>query len=138
VALPILHRFVRNKTLGLNISVCKIGVIDVETSVKHGDADAAPGKSRAIDTDRGQPPGKLIGIGKRSPRNPRLKPGIKGPPGERGQRGEKGDPGAAAPTILAWKIDRVNYLVTPIMSDGSEVLPIEMRGLFEQFHDERG
>ena len=68
----------------------------------------------------------------------RGKPGIKGPPGERGQRGEKGDPGAAAPTILAWKIDRVNYLVTPIMSDASEVPAIEMRGLFEQFHDERG
>jgi hypothetical protein len=32
----------------------------------------------------------------------------------------------------------VNYLVTPIMSDGSEVPPIEMRALFEQFHDERG
>jgi hypothetical protein len=68
----------------------------------------------------------------------RGKPGIKGPPGERGQRGEKGDPGAAAPTILAWKIDRVNYLVTPIMSDASEVPAIEMRGLFEQFVDERG
>jgi Collagen triple helix repeat (20 copies) len=68
----------------------------------------------------------------------RGKPGIKGPPGERGQRGEKGDPGAAAPTILAWKIDRVNYLITPIMSDASEVPAIEMRGLFEQFHDERG
>jgi Collagen triple helix repeat (20 copies) len=68
----------------------------------------------------------------------RGKPGIKGPLGERGQRGEKGDPGAAAPTIVAWKIDRVNYLITPIMSDASEVLAIEMRGLFEQFHDERG
>ena len=68
----------------------------------------------------------------------RGKPGIKGLRGERGQHGEKGDPGAAAPTILAWKIDRVNYLVTPIMSDASEVPAIEMRGLFEQFHDERG
>ena len=68
----------------------------------------------------------------------RGKPGIKGSPGERGQRGEKGDPSAAAPTILAWKIDRVNYLVTPIMSDAREVPAIEMRALFEQFHDERG
>ena len=68
----------------------------------------------------------------------RGKPGIKGPPGERGERGGKGDPGAAAPTILAWKIDRANYLVTPIMLDGSKVPPIEMRALFEQFHDERG
>jgi hypothetical protein len=28
------------------------------------------------------------------------------------------------------------HLVTPIMSDGSEVPPIEMRALFEQFHQE--
>jgi hypothetical protein len=32
----------------------------------------------------------------------------------------------------------VNYLVTPIMSDASEVPAIEMRALFEQFVDERG
>jgi hypothetical protein len=66
----------------------------------------------------------------------RGKPGIKGPPGERGEQGGKGDPGEAAPTILAWKIDRANYLVTPIMSGGSDVPPIEMRALFEQFHGE--
>ena len=47
-------------------------------------------------------------------------------------------PGAPAPTILAWKVDRANYLVTPIMSDASEVPAIEMRALFEQFNDERG
>ena len=68
----------------------------------------------------------------------RGKPGIKGPPGERGERGGKGDPGAAAPTILAWKVERESYTVTPIMSDASEVPAIEMRALFEQFHDERG
>ena len=68
----------------------------------------------------------------------RGKPGIKGPPGERGERGGKGDPGAPAPTILAWKVDRESYTVTPIMSDASEGPAIEMRGLFEQFHDERG
>jgi hypothetical protein len=68
----------------------------------------------------------------------RGKPGIKGPPGERGERGGKGDPGAPAPTILAWKVDRESYTVTPIMSDASEVPAIEMRALFEQFVDERG
>ena len=52
--------------------------------------------------------------------------------------GAKGDPGAPAPTILAWKVDRESYTVTPIMSDASEVPAIEMRALFEQFHDERG
>ena len=58
--------------------------------------------------------------------------------GERGERGGKGEPGAAAPTILGWQIDRANYLVTPIMSDASEVPAIDMRALFEQFHYERG
>ena len=68
----------------------------------------------------------------------RGKPGMKGPPGERGERGQKGDPGPAAPTILAWELDRANYLITPIMSDGSDVPAIEMRPLFEQYHEERG
>ena len=62
-------------------------------------------------------------------------PGAKG---ERGELGSKGEPGAPAPTILAWKVDRGSYTVTPIMSDASEVPAIEMRALFEQFHDERG
>ena len=69
------------------------------------------------------------------------KQGRPGPPGAKGERGElglKGGPGAPAPTILAWKIDRESYTATPIMSDASEVPAIEMRALFEQFHDERG
>jgi hypothetical protein len=63
--------------------------------------------------------------------------GKQGRPGPPGAKGESG-PGAPAPTILAWKVDRESYTVTPIMSDASEVPAIEMRGLFEQFHDERG
>jgi hypothetical protein len=69
------------------------------------------------------------------------KQGRPGPPGAKGERGEpgsKGGPGAPAPTILAWKLDRESYTVTPIMSDASEAPAIEMRALFEQFHDERG
>jgi hypothetical protein len=69
------------------------------------------------------------------------KQGRPGPPGAKGERGEpgsKGGPGAPAPTILAWKVDRESYTATPIMSDASEVPAIEMRALFEQFHDERG
>ena len=58
--------------------------------------------------------------------------------GERGEPGSKGGPGAPAPTILAWKVDRESYTVTPIMSDASDVPAIEMHALFEQFHDERG
>jgi hypothetical protein len=69
------------------------------------------------------------------------KQGRPGPPGAKGERGEpwsKGGPGAPAPTILAWKVDRESYTVKPIMSDASEVPAIEMRALFEKFHDERG
>ena len=70
------------------------------------------------------------------------KPGKPGPKGERGERGEpgalgvRGLPGAAAPTIVGWKIDRKAYAATPILSDHSEAPPLELRSLFEQFHDE--
>ena len=63
----------------------------------------------------------------------RGKPGIKGPPGE---RGGKGDPGAPAPTILAWKVDRESYTVTPIMSDGVAGPPLNLRPFFAQYHEE--
>ena len=64
------------------------------------------------------------------------KPGPKGDRGEAGARGERGLPGSSGPTILAWKIDRENYTLQPIMSDGSEVEPVPLRELFEQFHNE--
>jgi hypothetical protein len=67
------------------------------------------------------------------------KAGIKGPAGERGDRGEagpRGVPGASAPLIVGWKIDHEAYAATPILSDQSPAPPLELRGLFEQFHDE--
>ena len=63
------------------------------------------------------------------------KPGPQGDRGEAGTRGERGLPGIA-PVILGWKIDRAAYSAAPIMSDGSEVEPLQLRQLFEQFHDE--
>ena len=63
------------------------------------------------------------------------KPGPQGERGLPGSGGERGLPGNAA-TILGWKIDRAAYTATPIMSDGSEAEPLQLRGLFEQFHDE--
>jgi hypothetical protein len=64
------------------------------------------------------------------------KPGIKGTPGDKGERGPQGARGEAAPIIIGWEVDRRRYLVTPVMSDGSDVPPISMRELFEQFHGE--
>jgi hypothetical protein len=41
-------------------------------------------------------------------------------------------------TICDWKIDRARYVATPVMSDGREGSPLELRGLFEQFlHETR-
>jgi hypothetical protein len=35
---------------------------------------------------------------------------------------------------IGWKIDRERYVATPVMSDGRDGPPLEMRGLFEQFY----
>ena len=61
------------------------------------------------------------------------KRGAAGEKGERGERGPKGDAGASGATIREWKVDPARYVAVPIMSDGSEGPPLELRGLFEQF-----
>jgi hypothetical protein len=62
--------------------------------------------------------------------------GKRGAAGEKGERGPRGDAGASGATIVGWKIDRARYLAIPIMSDGSDGPPLELRGLFEQFFSE--
>jgi hypothetical protein len=57
-------------------------------------------------------------------------PGKKGAPGPQGERGPAGP---AGPTIKSWQIDLDRYQATPLMSDGSEGPPMDLRGLFEQF-----
>jgi hypothetical protein len=59
--------------------------------------------------------------------------GKRGAAGEKGERGPRGDAGASGATICDWKIDRARYVATPVMSDGSDGPPLELRGLFEQF-----
>jgi hypothetical protein len=59
--------------------------------------------------------------------------GKRGVAGARGERGPKGDPGLSGVTICDWKIDRARYVATPLMSDGREGPPLELRPLFEQF-----
>jgi hypothetical protein len=61
------------------------------------------------------------------------KRGLAGEKGERGPAGPRGDAGASGVTIRDWKIDRARYVATPVMSDGSDGPPLELRGLFEQF-----
>jgi hypothetical protein len=59
--------------------------------------------------------------------------GKRGVAGEKGERGPQGAPGSSGATIRDWKIDRARYVATPVMSDGREGPPLELRGLFEQF-----
>jgi hypothetical protein len=62
--------------------------------------------------------------------------GKRGPAGDKGESGPPGphgDPASSGATIRDWKIDRARYLAIPVLSDGSEGPPLELRGLFEQF-----
>jgi hypothetical protein len=69
----------------------------------------------------------LTSPGKRGPA------GQSGEKGERGERGPRGEPGLSGATICGWTIDRARHLATPLMSDGAEGPPLELRELFEQF-----
>src|SRR5262249_57804169 len=62
--------------------------------------------------------------------------GAAGPRSERGERGLTGPRGEPAPTITGWRVGRAAYAAVPLLSDGSEGAPLELRGLFKQFLDE--
>ena len=64
------------------------------------------------------------------------KEGATGPRGERGERGSIGPRGEPAPAICGWRVDCAAYAAVPLLSDGSEGAPLELRGLFKQFLDE--
>jgi hypothetical protein len=64
------------------------------------------------------------------------KDGATGPRGERGERGSIGPRGEPAPTITGWRVDRAAYAAVPLLSDGSEAAPLQLRDLFKQFLDE--
>jgi hypothetical protein len=59
-----------------------------------------------------------------------------GKAGKPGADGRDGKPGRDAPRITEWLINRENYTVTPIMSDGSRGPPLELRPLFARFFAE--
>jgi hypothetical protein len=66
------------------------------------------------------------------------KPGLKGERGDRGEPGEKGErglPGRDAAQLKGFRVDKKNYTLTPIMSNG-ELEPIKLRDYFEQYNEE--
>jgi hypothetical protein len=58
--------------------------------------------------------------------------------GKRGDKGERGLQGiSGVPVVIQkWGLDRNNHIAVPVMSDGREGPPLELRALFEQFHTE--
>ena len=62
--------------------------------------------------------------------------GSRGSRGERGPvglTGARGEPGADAPTIVDWHVDKATYRATPVMSNGKVGAPLNLHGLFGQF-----
>jgi hypothetical protein len=55
--------------------------------------------------------------------------GERGDPGKQGEPGRKGDPGAY---IVGWVREGFNAI--PILSDGASGAPLDLRGMFEEYH----
>jgi hypothetical protein len=62
--------------------------------------------------------------------------GGQGPKGDPGAPGARGQPGPAAPAIASWRVDRDEFQVFAVMTDGSEAPAMELRELFEQYQIE--
>jgi hypothetical protein len=60
------------------------------------------------------------------------KQGPRGVAGERGPKGERGPPGPDA-AIVGWRIDRAAFTATPVMTDGTNGVALNLRPLFEEF-----
>jgi hypothetical protein len=113
------------------------GTFDEAAEYRHLDVVALNGGSFVALRDAPGPcPGSgwqlLTSPGKRGPA------GQSGEKGARGERGPPGEPGSSGATISGWKMDRARYLATPLMSDGGEGPPLELRELFEQFLTDAG
>jgi hypothetical protein len=64
------------------------------------------------------------------------KPGDRGPRGEPGPQGARGIDGLDAPLIVDWAVDHAAFSAVPLFADGTHGPPLNLRGLFDQYHDE--
>lgn len=60
-------------------------------------------------------------------------PGKRGEKGASGDRGERGLRGEIGPAIVGWRNNLKTYEAVPVMSDGTEGPPLNMRDMFERF-----
>jgi hypothetical protein len=110
------------------------GSFDADAEYKALDAVLYNGSSYvALCDDPGRCPGQKWQLVAAAGRD-----GATGPRGERGERGLIGPRGEPAPTITGWRVDHASYAAVPVLSNGIEGAPLELRGLFEQFLIEAG
>jgi hypothetical protein len=64
------------------------------------------------------------------------KRGVAGEKGERGERGERGARGEDAAKIMSWKLDRKEFVATPVMADGTHGPDLELHHFFKEFQIE--
>jgi hypothetical protein len=118
----------RDGTDGLSPNVC--GTFDARKTYQELDIVALDGGMFIAKYDN---PGACPGNGWQLA----AKQGRTGKPGARGPRGDEGDK-AEPVTIISWQIDRSRYRASPLWSDGQVGPNLELRGLYEQFHEETG
>jgi hypothetical protein len=61
--------------------------------------------------------------------------GKRGAAGERGERGPKGEEGRPGVGFASWRVDRKDYRVVAVLTDGTESV-LQLRELFEQYQRE--
>jgi hypothetical protein len=59
--------------------------------------------------------------------------GERGGPGPRGMVGSRGEP---APLVKAWLVDKTKFTASPVLSDGTIGVALELKGLFQEFLDQ--
>ena len=67
-------------------------------------------------------------------RGPMGRDGHDGPQGLRGERGPRGEAGAPAPVVAAWEPHAEQFTITPVYSDGTRGVPLNLLGLFQAYN----
>jgi hypothetical protein len=62
--------------------------------------------------------------------------GEQGLPGSRGEKGDKGARGEPGSLLVSWHVDPTNYRAIPFLADGTPGPELNLRGLFEAYHEE--
>jgi hypothetical protein len=119
-----LHKGLAGLRAQRSLTVC--GTYDPQVEYRALDTVALNGASFTAKVDR---PGPCPGDGWQLIAS-------QGRAGRPGPQGEPGRNGRDAAQIKSWQIDHANFVVTPLMNDGTAGPPLYLRELFQRFLDE--